>query len=117
VARRKKDTVDANELAQKMLEWGEKHLELALLTAEIESAVLEIGKTQNVGNVRASYSKGRKSYRYNEAGQTAPPATIEQHTKIVTTHSVDWKGICQAANIKDIPFTQGEPSVKVKVVA
>ena len=108
--------MDKNELAQKMLEWGQRNAELAQLTAEIESAVLELGKTQNVGNVRASYSGGRKSYRYNEAGQTAPPATIEQYTKVVTTQSVDWKAVCADAGITDIPFTQSEPSVTVKVL-
>ena len=109
--------MDKNKLAEAMLEWGRKRAELDLLTAEIETAVLELGVTQNVGNIRASYSGGRKSYRYNEAGQTAPPATIEQHTKSVTTVSVDWKSVCQAAGIKDIPFTQSEPSVTVKVMA
>jgi len=108
--------MEAARLAQKMLDWGKRMEELAILTAEIETAVLEIGKTQNVGNVSASYSGGRKSYRYNEAGQTAPPATIEQHTKVVTTQSVDWKSVCTDAGITAIPYTQSEPSVTVKVI-
>jgi len=109
--------VDKNELAAAMLEWGQKHAELALLTAEIESAVLELGKTQNVGNVRASYSGGRKSYDYAAAGMTAPEEIMAGNTITKTVISTDWKAVCADAGIDDIPYTQSEPSVTVKVVA
>jgi len=112
--------VDANELAKKMLLWGEKNLELALLTAEIETAVLELGKTQNVGNVRATYSKGRRRFDYKAAAANASAEIIAEYT--VTPPPVEpmpvtnWQAVCKAAKITDIPFTQGEPSVKVKIV-
>jgi len=44
--------MDSNELARKMLAWGELQEQAAELEAEIKEAVLEIGKTQTVGNVR-----------------------------------------------------------------
>jgi len=56
-----------SELAAKMLQWEEMQKAADELKSEIEAAVLEIGKTQNVGNVRASYSKGRKSVNYQKA--------------------------------------------------
>ena len=111
--------MDKNELARKMLEWGQKSEELARLTAEIETAVLELGETQTVGDVRATYSKGRKRYDYREAAEGHPmvsDATISLFTK--TPEPVtDWRAICEHAGIEDVPFVQGEPSVKVKVVA
>ena len=59
--------VDVTELAHKMLEWQEAQARADLLKMDIEAAVLQIGKTQTVGNVRATYSAGRKSYDYTEA--------------------------------------------------
>lgn len=112
--------MEAAQLAQKMLDWGEKSLELALLTAEIETAVLEIGKTQNVGNVRATYSKGRKRYDYEAGAAEVDPSTVARYT--VTPEPVEplpvtnWKALCEGEGIF-APFTQREPSVKVKVVA
>jgi len=113
--------MNANELAQKMLEWGEKNMELALLTAEIETAVLELGKTQNVGNVRATYRNGNKRYDYQKAAENAAAGTVALYT--VTPEPVEpvavtnWSKLCKGEGIKEIPYTQGEPSVKVKVVA
>ena len=109
--------MDANELAGKMLEWGQKHAELARLTAEIEAAVLTLGKTQNVGNVRAIYSKGRKRYDYEAGGKNAPEVYVATNTVTKTVVSTDWRSVCKDAGIEDIPYTQGEPSVKVKALA
>lgn len=112
--------MDATELAVKMLEWGKLQQEASTLAAEIEMAVLEIGKTQTVGNVRASYSKGRKRYNYQEAadGHTmVSEATLRLFTTIIPqTESVDWRGICKHAGVEDIPFTQSDPSVTVKLL-
>ena len=109
--------MDANELAGKMLTWGQKHAELALLTAEIETAVLELGKTQNVGNVRASYSGGKKRYDYEKAAENVSEEFVAINTVTKTVTSVDWKSVCTDAGITKIPYTQSEPSVTVKVVA
>ena len=53
--------MDASELAAKMLQWEEVKRSLDALTEEIQAAVLAIGKTQTVGNVRASFAAGRKT--------------------------------------------------------
>lgn len=106
--------MDATELAVKMLEWGELQQEASTLAAEIEMAVLEIGKTQTVGSVRASYSKGRKSYDYKTAARDVPPSLVRAHT--TTIERVDWSGICKDEEITDIPFTQSAPSVAVKLL-
>ena len=110
--------MNANELAGKMLTWGQKHAELALLTAEIETAVLELGKTQNVGNIRATYSGGRKRYDYEAAVYAFHDGIVatDPFATETITRVVDWRAYCLYDGIKDIPFTQSEPSVTVKVI-
>ena len=114
--------VDMSELARKMLRWEEAQLFADDLRAEIKSAVMRIGRTQTVGNVRASYSGGRKSYDYHAgaASVSAPiinRGIIERFT-IVPPPRVDWRKICEhvGVNKADIPFTQGDPSVAVKLL-
>lgn len=108
--------MDMSQLAALMLEYEQVQRKADAMKAEIEAAVLEIGKTQTVGNVRASYSGGRKSYNYEAAARDVPPALIEANTK--TRVSIDWRQVCVDAEIpKDlIPFTQSAPSVSVKLV-
>ena len=106
--------MDASKLATKMLEWEALREQLDALEAEIKNAVLEIGKTQTVGNVRATYKNGRKSYDYRIVGETAPPSLVEIYTKRV----VDWRAVCkdERSGIEEVPFTQGSPSVSMKLL-
>lgn len=73
--------MDANELAKKMIEWGEKKAALDVLTAEIESEVLKIGKTQTVGNVRATYSGGRETKDYDAVKDQVPAEIAEKYLR------------------------------------
>ena len=113
--------MDATELAEKMLYWERAQRKADALAAEIQAAVLEIGKTQTVGNTRASYSAGRKSYDYQAAAdghKWVSEVTVFLFTTIVPqTENVDWRGICQHVGIEDIPYTQSAPSVTVKLLA
>jgi len=102
--------MDSSELALTMLRWEEAKKQLDELTAIIQAAVLAIGKTQVVGNVRATYSEGRKTYDYVKAGSSAPIDIINKHT----VPSVDWRSVCQEAGI-EAPFTQSPSSVTLKL--
>jgi hypothetical protein len=96
--------MDKTYLARTMLEWQEAQAKADLLKMDIEAVVLELRATQTVGNVRASYSAGRKSYDYETAAresQFVSNVTIS----LYTTPSIDWRGICKHAGIDDIPFT------------
>ena len=109
--------MDASELAQAMLRWETVQREADALRSEIEAAVLELGSTQTVGNVKASYSNGRKSYDYRTALSFADEATLMPWTKeIPATVSIDYRAACKGLGIEDVPFTQSEPSVSVKLV-
>ena len=110
--------MDNSVMAQMMLEWECLQKQADEVKAEIQEAVLEIGKTQNVGNVRATYSKGRKSYDYREAAD-GHPMVGDATVRLFTTQPeprVDWRGICKHAGIDDVPFKQSDPSVTVKLV-
>lgn len=87
-----------------------------VLEGEIKDAVLELEETQTVGTVRASYSAGRKSYQYTLCGPDASQEIIDNNTKIIPAEQkTDWRKVCQEAEI-EVTFTQGAPSVTLKVV-
>lgn len=106
--------MNMSELAARMLEWEDTQRKADALRSEIEAAVMDLGRTQTVGNVRASYSAGRKSYDYEAA---AKPVADEETVARFTTPKVDWKGICEHVGISDVPFTQAPASVTVKLMA
>ena len=106
--------MEPNELARRMLEWQEAQAHADLLRIEIEAAVLELGKTQTVGSVRATYSAGRKSYDYEAAWRNEYDHLPSPMFQRVT---YDYKSACIDAGIQDVPFTQGAPSVSLKVMA
>ena len=132
--------MNASELAKKMLEWELKYRELDILEQAIGTTVLEIEKTQTVGNVRATYSKGRSVYDYETPGLQAPKGIIdeyshgeieidwmevakeagytpemrEKHTSYIRITS--WSKVCKDADIKPLTISQGDPSVKVKLL-
>ena len=106
--------MNASELAMLMLEWEEAENKASRLKDEIVAAVLKLKKTQNVGNVRATYSSGRRKYAYQSTAENHPmvgDATL----RLFTTEKVDWKKVCNHAGIDDVPFEKSGPSVSVKL--
>uniref|UniRef100_A0A6M3K767 Uncharacterized protein n=1 Tax=viral metagenome TaxID=1070528 RepID=A0A6M3K767_9ZZZZ len=101
-------------LAKVMLDWEEAYRREQCLRAVIEKSVLHLGKTQNVGNVRASYYRGRKTYDYERVGKDAPEEVIQRHEIV----RIDWKAVCEDAgvSIDEVPYSQSEPGVTVKLV-
>jgi hypothetical protein len=59
--------MDASTLASLMLDYETAQRQADALRAEIEAAVLALGKTQTVGNVRATFSAGRRTFDYEAA--------------------------------------------------
>lgn len=103
--------MDMGELARLMIEWEDGRKKLDQLESKITAAVLEHGKTVVVGNVAASYSKGRTTYDYEGSGQDAPEDIIRENTEPV----VDWKAVCTQAHIQPWILKTTEPSVTVKI--
>lgn len=105
--------MNKSELAEKLLEWEKLQRELNLLTDEITAAVLELGETQTVGDVRATYGHGRRRYNYKAAGmEDASPEIVLANAKIV----VDWKTVCELDGIMTVPFSQSSPYVSIKLL-
>jgi hypothetical protein len=97
--------IDLSHLARLMLRWETQHRLLDELAQAIKDAVLQLGKTQNVGYVRATYNQPRKSYDYETPCQEAmiDGDLLREHSKYVT----DWRALCKAAKIEPI-VTPGE---------
>lgn len=139
--------MNATELATRMLEWETTQRAADALRAEIEAAVLEVGKTQTVGNVRATYSAGRRTFDYRAAVEDAKvagrlslgslwpfekmtinyQAVVEQATadgiltgEYLAPHSqmvCDYTAAAKGLNLEAPVKSQSEPSVTVKLLA
>ena len=109
--------MNAKELAEKMLEYGDAQLMANELRAEIEEAVLGLESTQTVGNVKATYRKPRKTYQYKSAAKNHPMVS-EATINLFTTQppaKIDWRKICDHAGIY-AEYTESEPGVTVKLI-
>ena len=109
--------LDKSNLATALLQWESKKRELAELEKEIKDIVLQLGESQTAGNVKATYSQGRKKYNYQEAADGHPmveSATIKLFTSAPKART-NWRKICAHVGIYDIPFEQDEPSVTLKI--
>ena len=104
--------MNTNELAQKMLDWGKAKLDLDALEMEISEAVLELEKTQTVGNVRASYSAGRETKDYDAVHDQIPLDIIEKYSRVETA----WAKACEEAGVVAPVKSKSLPSVTVKLI-
>jgi hypothetical protein len=77
---------------------------------------MQMEESFDAGNVHARFSGGRRTFDYKAAGENgAPDEVIAQFTETKTITSTDWKKVCERANIADIPFTIGNPSVSLSI--
>lgn len=136
--------MDNSQLAATMLEWEATQRKADALAETIKGAVLTIGKTQVVGNVRATFSAGRRTFDYEAAVGIAietgaisladiePWETLDidyfavvesavaggllsgEYLDTYTRIKVDYAGAAKAFKL-DAPFTQSEPSVMIKL--
>jgi hypothetical protein len=110
-----------SEIARLLLDWEEAKRDLEILEARIERAVKEWGETQVAGNVRATYSAGRKTYFYEEAAGAAGVSaeTLAEYTTVETVEKTEWRLLCLSGlGLKqtEILFTQTEPRVTLKLL-
>jgi hypothetical protein len=104
---------DPSALARLLLLWEEKRRALDEIEAAITDSVLQIRKTQTVGNVRASFYNPRKSYDYETPGKEAPTNVIFRNSKTVT----NWRAVCEEADIDPIVTPgSGRGSVSIKLL-
>lgn len=113
--------MNASALAETMLRWERQRRLLDELEEVIREAVLEIGKTQTVGNVRASFSGGRKAYDYQAGAMMVLDQTDAEAQRVINRYTapvVDWRAVCQDIGLDSdaIPYQQGNPSVSIKLL-
>jgi len=109
--------MNASELAAKMLEWEQKKEELIVIEDEIKASVMAMEKTQTVGNVRASYSKGKGKTDYAKAWDHSGVRIPYEDFESYQTISTDWKALCVDQEIPtDNHYTPGKPYVTVTLL-
>lgn len=89
--------MNASELAQKMLEAEKLHSQLVELESQIAKAVYELKESQKVGNVKATYTSGRRELDWETPAKLAPKEVIEEFTEV--KESVDYQKACEIANV------------------
>lgn len=115
--------MDKSGLARLMLEFEEVSSVLESLRADIETQVLELGSTVVTGNVRATYSGGRRQLDWEAAvsKSDATEAEVAEHTIIIPEEIIpsytetDWAGLAKELKIEPVVVAEGTPSVKVKI--
>lgn len=87
--------MNASNLASLMLDYEAMQRRADALRTEIEAAVLALGKTQTVGNVRATFTAGRRTFDYRAAVATAElePGQLAPFESL----KVDYYEVVQAA--------------------
>lgn len=104
--------MDASQLELKMLEAEKLNKQIEEIEAEIIEAVLELKDSQKVGNVKASYTNGRRELDWQAPALKAPIDVIAKFT--TETQSTDWKHVCEVAKVdQDIidEFTRIDKSI------
>ena len=112
--------MDKSELAKLMLQWETAQARADEIKAAIVDAVMELQETQSAGNVRATYSGGRKTYDYQAVGSDAPAALVKAYTTEKVVVNTDYRKLVldgMKVEQAQVPFTQSEPSVTVKLAA
>jgi hypothetical protein len=139
--------MDNSQLAALMLEWEAAQRKADGLAEQIKSAVRAIGKTQVVGNVRATFSAGRRTFDYRaavdnaeaagllEPGSLAPWESNEIDYRVATESAInagllepgyltpftsvniDYTAAAKGLSLDAPVKSQSEPSVTVKLLA
>ena len=109
----KREQVDRSKLAMLMLRWEHVKRDLDDMARKIEAQVLALGETVVTGNVRATYSKGRRVFDYKGVEPHVDEDLIELYTE--TVERTDWRAVCKAAGFEPEVLSEGSPSVRVKV--
>ena len=112
--------MDSTQLAVAMLEYGKLMNQAKALEKDIKTAVLEIGKTQTVGNVRATFSKPRKTYQSWEDAvlDNQPDGFVQDDYIVFHDPTINWQKAGEDYKIeRNSWIDEGKkPSVSVKLV-
>jgi len=106
--------MDAKELERMMAVWKRQKEQLDLLETTITAEILKREKSFEVEGVKAAFRKGARKFDYAFISDKAEPALVEKHTKVV--EKTDWAKVCKELKITDIPFTQADPTVSLKLI-
>jgi len=106
------EPLNPSTLAALMLQWETKKRKLDAIEDQIVGAVIAIGQSKTVGNVVASYSKGRREYDYETP---AKAVASDDQVALFARVTTDWKGLCELLAVNPDIVKQSPPSVTVKI--
>jgi hypothetical protein len=103
------------ELTQLFVDYANAKKRLEELSAQIASAVLEIGETRKVAGVSATYYKpSHETPDYEAAAKTGLYDGFDTSPFQTTTVSTSWKSVCEALGIKPPDGAEKPARVVVK---
>jgi len=116
--------IGRSELAIMMLQWEEKKRALDELETTISQAVLHLGESVTVGNVKAKYSKGRNTYDYESPCRASDrfDAEVDHYTTevpeeiIPASTKIDFRALAKHLGVDPLVAQPGTPSVKLEVM-
>lgn len=106
-------------LEEKMIKWRAAMAEIQSLEEEIKAEVIALGKTFDVGNIRASYTAGRRTFDYETPCASLPQEVLDAYTVTVPPVEerkyVDYTALCKGEGIEPVVKSQTSPSVTLKL--
>lgn len=113
-----------SELAILILQWESTKFKLDRIEEKITAAVLDLGESVTVGNVKARYSKGRRSLDYEtpcRAHDRFDAEVVNFTTEIPeeiipASTKIDFTALAKMLGVKPVVLSQGEPSVKMELL-
>ena len=90
--------MDKKTLARKMLELSDLMLEVKKLQDEITPAILDLERSQEVGDIKATYYSGRSKTDYQQCVVDAEIPEEELHH--YTRFTIDFKRVCEDKGLK-----------------
>jgi hypothetical protein len=112
----KKDNMNVIELTKLFVDYAEATKKADELKAQIETAVLEIGESQKIAGVSATYYKpGFEMPDYATAAKNANPAPEIVAKYSTTTTTTKWAEVCKELGIEAQPGAEKPARVTVRV--
>jgi hypothetical protein len=110
--------MDPLEFAKAMVRYEELYREMKELEDKIAAHVMKIESSQEIGNVRAKYTKGRTVYAYERVRDAFDAITLDPYINLHTStiYKTDWRSICQDLQYDPPIEKEPVPGVKIEVI-
>lgn len=95
-----------------VLDWEDAQRKADQIKALIVEETLKEQKSQKIGNVKVTYTKGRTTYDYETPTKNFGSKFLDDYVSVV----YDYRKACIDNKLEPIIVSVGEPSVSIKLV-